>query len=76
MLTVYYILVFGMIILFSGTVIWALWWAIRGGQMSDFQKGARSIFDADEPVGEPTDMIIGDPDAGDDPSQEDRSEQS
>lgn len=54
-MTLYYILVFGILLLFGATVIWALWWAIRGGQFSDFQKGATSIFDEDEPIGEVTD---------------------
>ncbi len=37
------------------TAIAALVWAIRTGQFADFQQGARSIFDADEPVGDMTD---------------------
>ena len=56
---VYYIVVFGILGLFSGTVIWALWWAVRGGQMSHFQRGATSIFDDDEPVGKVTDAFPG-----------------
>lgn len=54
---VYYVLVFGILLLFAGSVIWGLWWAIRGGQFSDFHKGATSIFDDDEPVGEMTDAF-------------------
>lgn len=54
---VYFIVVFGMLGLFSATVIWAMWWALRGGQFSDFQRGATSIFDADEPVGKVTDAF-------------------
>lgn len=57
MTLVSYILVFGLLGAFAVTVIWALWWAIRGGQMSDFQRGATSIFDEDEPVGRPTDAF-------------------
>ncbi|GMU23190.1 MAG: hypothetical protein AMXMBFR13_32730 [Phycisphaerae bacterium] len=56
-LTVYYVLVFGAILLFGGSVIWALWWALRGGQFSDFARGATSIFDADEPIGKVTDSF-------------------
>lgn len=52
-----YILVFGILAGFAVMVIWALWWAIRGGQLSNFQQGARSIFDADEPVGQVTDAF-------------------
>lgn len=54
-----YILVFGLLAIFGASVIWGLWWAIRGGQMSDFAKGARSIFDAEEPEGRPTDRFPG-----------------
>ena len=50
-MSLYYVLVFGIIALFSATVIWALWWALRGGQFSDFAKGAHSIFDEGEPPG-------------------------
>lgn len=30
----------------------ALYWAAKHGQMRDFEKGARSIFDEEEPEGE------------------------
>lgn len=56
---IYYIAVFGMLALFSGTVIWAMWWAVRGGQFSQFQHGATSIFDDDEPLGQITDAFPG-----------------
>ena len=36
---------------------WGRWWAGRGGQFSEFQKGARSIFDEQEPIGRPTDAF-------------------
>ena len=61
MLIVYYLLVFGMVSLFAGSVIWALWWALRGGQMSNFQRGAASIFDDGEPIGQVTDSFPGSP---------------
>ena len=61
MLIVYYLLVFGVISLFAGSVIWALWWALRGGQLSNFQRGAASIFDDDEPIGKTTDAFPGTP---------------
>ncbi len=81
-MTYYYILVFGILLLFAGTVIWALWWAIRGGQYSDFEKGAASIFDEDEPIGEVTDVFSDrreelerevEPDAGGDASRSDKA---
>lgn len=53
----YYLLVFGILAVFGVMVVWALWWAIRGGQFSDFQKGATSIFDPDEPLGTRTDAF-------------------
>ena len=55
----YYLLVFGILGVFGAMVVWALWWAIRGGQFSDFQKGATSIFDEDEPLGQVTDRFPG-----------------
>lgn len=49
--------VFGSVICFGGTAVLALGWAFRNGQFENFQRGALSIFDADEPVGEPTDFF-------------------
>jgi len=37
----------------------ALIWAIRSGQLGEFQKGATSIFDDDEPIGKVTDSFPG-----------------
>jgi len=56
---VYYLAVFGIMLLFGGTVVWGLWWSINGGQLSDFQKGANSIFTDDEPIGRMTDAFPG-----------------
>ena len=53
----FYLLVFGILALFGVMVVWALWWAIRGGQFSNFQQGATSIFDEDEPLGRVTDRF-------------------
>ena len=47
----------GSIVLFGGATVLALGWAFRSGQFDNFQKGAQSIFDADEPVGEMTDAF-------------------
>jgi nitrogen fixation-related uncharacterized protein len=33
-------------------------WAFRAGQMENFQRGATSIFDPDEPLGEVTDNLL------------------
>lgn len=35
----------------------ALYWAHRNGQLNNLEKGSRSIFDDDEPVGEITDSF-------------------
>jgi cbb3-type cytochrome oxidase maturation protein len=49
----------GSIVLFGGAAVLALGWALRAGQFENFQGGARSIFAADEPVGEATDAFPG-----------------
>ncbi len=54
-----YALLFAAVLLFSGGAVWALAWAFRNGQFDNFQRGARSIFDPDEPIGEPTDYFPG-----------------
>ncbi len=55
-MTAYYLLVFGVLTCFFTSVVWALHWAVRHGQFSNFQKGARSIFDEDE-LGQLTDCF-------------------
>ena len=56
-MTIYYVFVIGVVILFSASVIWALWWALSGGQFSNFARGASSIFDEEEPEGMVTDAF-------------------
>lgn len=41
---------------FVATAI-ALHWAHKNGQFSDLERGARSIFDDDEPLGQVTDRF-------------------
>jgi nitrogen fixation-related uncharacterized protein len=53
-----YILIWGCVVLFGATAVWALVWAIRTGQMSS-PEGAASIFDDEEPIGLPTDRFPG-----------------
>ncbi len=48
-------IVIGSVIFFGGAVVLALGWAFRSGQFDNFQRGSRSIFGPDEPIGEPTD---------------------
>jgi cbb3-type cytochrome oxidase maturation protein len=49
--------VVGSMLLFGGAAVLALGWAFKRGQFENFDRGARSIFDADEPIGEPTDAF-------------------
>ena len=51
------IFVYGLLFTLLVSVVWGMWWAVRGGQFSEFQKGARSIFDEQEPIGRPTDAF-------------------
>jgi cbb3-type cytochrome oxidase maturation protein len=39
----------------SGTAVYALYWSSKHGQLRDFDRGATSIFDEQEPVGKMTD---------------------
>ena len=41
----------------SGTAVYALYWSSKHGQLRDFDRGAVSIFDEKEPVGEMTDRF-------------------
>ncbi len=54
-----YLLIWGCMLVFGSSTVWALVWAIRRGEMSDFKGGAESIFDDEEPVGRPTDAFPG-----------------
>lgn len=49
--------VIGSMVLFGGAAVLALGWAFKHRQFENFDRGARSIFDADEPVGAPTDAF-------------------
>lgn len=40
-----------------GSAIYGMWWAARRGQFSNFEKGATSIFDDEEPIGYRTDAF-------------------
>jgi cbb3-type cytochrome oxidase maturation protein len=51
--------VIGSIVLFGGAAVLALGWAFRDGQFDNFDRGAKSIFGPDEPVGEATDAFPG-----------------
>lgn len=47
----------GSIALFGGAAVLALGWAFKSGQFENFDRGAKSIFGPDEPIGEPTDSF-------------------
>jgi cbb3-type cytochrome oxidase maturation protein len=49
--------VVGSMLLFGGGAVLALGWAFKNRQFENFDRGANSIFDADEPIGEPTDAF-------------------
>jgi cbb3-type cytochrome oxidase maturation protein len=54
-MNLFYGLLFGSMFVFGGVVLYSLYWAARTGQFTNLQRGAESIFDADEPVGQTTD---------------------
>lgn len=58
-MTLAYLVIFLSFVLFSASVVMALAWALRNGQMENFQRGATAIFDADEPEGTATDSFPG-----------------
>lgn len=51
------ILILGGMIFLTGSALMAFAWAARTGQFRDLEKAAEVIFDADEPVGMPTDRF-------------------
>jgi cbb3-type cytochrome oxidase maturation protein len=53
--------VIGSIVLFGGAAVLALSWAFKSGQFENFDRGSKSIFGPDEPVGMPTDAFPGAP---------------
>lgn len=57
-MTITYVVFAGSVILFGGSAALALIWAVRAGQFENLGRGASSIFDADEPVGRPTDLTF------------------
>lgn len=55
----FYTLAFTMAAAITGSGVLALRWAIRRGQLRDFERNARVIFDVAEPEGEVTDFFPG-----------------
>lgn len=58
-MTLAYLVIFLSFLFFGASVVLALAWALRNGQMQDFQRGATAIFDPDEPIGTQTDSFPG-----------------
>lgn len=52
---VFYTLAFLIATAISGAAVYALYWSSKHGQLRDFERGATSIFDEQEPVGQMTD---------------------
>ncbi|MFA5057198.1 MAG: hypothetical protein WC485_03725 [Opitutaceae bacterium] len=52
---IFYTLAFLIATAISGTAVYALYWSSQHGQLRDFERGATSIFDDQEPVGRMTD---------------------
>ena len=55
----FYGLAFFLALLFTGSAVYALYWSSKHGQLRDFERGAASIFDDEEPVGVETDHFPG-----------------
>lgn len=45
-------------LLFGTAAVFALAWAVERGQFRNFRRSAEAIFDADEPIGRPTDRVL------------------
>jgi cbb3-type cytochrome oxidase maturation protein len=52
---IFYTVAFLVALALSGSAVYALFWASKHGQLRDFERGAASIFDDQEPVGRTTD---------------------
>ena len=52
---VFYTIAFLVALALSGSAVYALFWSSKHGQLRDFERGATSIFDDEEPVGRMTD---------------------
>ena len=52
---IFYTVAFLVAAAISGTAVYALYWSSKHGQLRDFERGAASIFDEHEPVGQMTD---------------------
>ncbi|MDZ4814703.1 MAG: cbb3-type cytochrome oxidase assembly protein CcoS [Verrucomicrobiota bacterium] len=60
-MTLYLIIILVFTILLGGSGVWALYWAVKNGQMTSLENGAKSIFNDDEPLGQMSDCFPGEP---------------
>lgn len=58
-MTIVFMVIWTCMLVFGASAVWALVWAIRTKQFSNFNAGAASIFDPEEPVGRATDSFPG-----------------
>lgn len=72
-MTLIYGLIWGSWIIFGLVAVWAFGWAIRSGQFRELSAQSKTIFDAEEPVGEMTDTFP-DVDAADVPEPDTRDD--
>jgi cbb3-type cytochrome oxidase maturation protein len=63
-----YIIAFVIALLITASAVLALRWAVKTGQFRDFEKGAETIFDEDEPMGRPADSFPGKSPPADNPT--------
>jgi cbb3-type cytochrome oxidase maturation protein len=54
-MTIVWILFICSVVLLPGMALWAFSWALRHGEFKNLEKTALSIFDEEEPVGQPSD---------------------
>lgn len=45
-------------ILLALTAVAAFYWAAKNGQFRNMEQGSKEIFDEEEPIGQPTDMVF------------------
>ena len=54
----------GSLLVFGAAAVLALSWAVKRGQFENFRRASEAIFDADEPIGRPTDRALANSPAG------------
>lgn len=54
----YYLLIGGSMVLLGSITLAAFYWAASTGQFRNMENNSRVIFDEDEPVGKPTDVVF------------------